>query len=638
MKTSRSFSVVGVSLFVHALLLVGMWFIPRQLFNDQAQIVVETFFSEERDQQEFSQELELSTEVSETANTMAASTNVATASSGAAGAAAAQQNIETSDSLKEPEVFVSNIGEISLPGDGDINTDLGEGAVDGGMDVVDGYGPALGRLSQELLRMMRESQVHVVWLFDESDSMKDDQEEIHQKFDKIYVELGIQMKKDDALSRRRKNDDVLLTTILGYGENVHALTAKPTGNLNEIRAAINKISIDESGKENMCSALAQTLDKFGPTTARAKRKLVLVLVTDESGGDGQYVEDVVERAKKYKSPIYVLGREAVFGYPYARIRWKDPKYGLNHWLRIDRGPETAWPECLQWDGFHSRWDADRSGFGPYEQVRIAKESGGVYFMLPGEEENLSGRAASDKRHFDFLDMKEYQPKLEARRVYEETRAKSKFRTQIWNVIKTLNPHTDDKLTIRHHHYPMERAEFQKVGKEQFVRAWRGMTLADQGLAMLEEVRPMRDAESSQRWRANYDLATAQLLSYRVRLFQFMLSMDKHAASPPPPKDAKSNEWYIRRVPKMLVPDEAQFDRLKKVAKLKIDREEFLQELKDQEAKSRKMYQFVIAEHPGTPWARRAQRELGYGYGVTFIDRFHDPRYRNVRKEIKFPNP
>lgn len=637
MNTSRGFSVVGVSLAVHAVILIGMWFIPRQLFNDQAQIVVETFFSEERDQQEFSQELELSTEVAETDNIMAASTNAATASSGVAGAAAAQQNIETSESLKEPEVFVSNIGDISLPGDGDINTDLGEGTVDGGAEVVDGYGPALGRLSQELLRMMRESQVHVVWLFDESDSMKDDQEEIRQKFDKIYVELGIQMKSDEALRKKQKGE-VLLTTILGYGENVHALTPKPTANLNEIRAAINKISIDESGKENMCRALVQTLDKFGPTTQRAKRRLVLVLVTDESGGDGQYVEDVVERTKQFKSPVYVLGRESVFGYPYARIRWKDPKYGLDHWLRIDRGPETAWPECLQWDGFHARWDADRSGFGPYEQVRIAKESGGVYFMLPGEEENLVGRAARDKRHFDFLDMKEYQPRLEARRVYEETRAKSKFRTQIWNVIKTLNPHTDSQLNIQHHHYKMEPAEFQKQGKEQFVRAWRAMTLADQGLKMLEEIKPLRDTESSSRWRANYDLATAQLLSYRVRLFQFMLAMDKHAASPPAPADIKHNEWHIRRIPKMIVPDEAQFGRLKKGAKLKIDREEFLDELKEQEARSRKMYQYVIAEHPGTPWARRAERELAYGYGVTFVSHFWNPNYARVGKDIKFPKP
>ena len=635
MKKSRGISVVGISLLVHMAVLFVMWAIPYNLLNEQAQIVIETFFSEERDQQEFSQELEVNTEVSETDNTIAATRNAATSVSGGSGPSVAQQNIETSESLKEPELFVNNFGDITLPGDGEIEQDLGEGLVDGGMDVVSGYGPALGRMSQELLRMMRESRVHVVWLFDESDSMKDDQVQIRQKFDKIYVELGIQIKSDEKLKR---DAEVLWTTILSYGENVHPITSKPTSDINEIRAAINRIGIDESGKENMCNALTQTLDKYGPTARRAKRKLVIILVTDESGGDGARVEDVIDRAKRFNAPIFVMGREAVFGYPYARIRWKDPKYGLNHWLQIDRGPETAWPECLQWNGFHKRWDAHPSGFGPFEQVRMAKETGGIYFMLPGEEENLVGRAAQDKRKFDFQEMREYQPDLESRRVYEGARKKSKFRTQIWNVIKVLNPHLDDKLNIKHRHYAMDPVEFRKQGGEQFQRAWRAMNLSSQGLAMLEEVKPLRAEESSQRWRANYDLITAQLLSYRVRLFQFLLALDQHVASPPKLKDIKHNKWHIIFRQKMVEPDSEQFARIKQLYKLKIEREEFLQELKEQQSRSRKLYQFVVAEHPGTPWARRAESELRTGYGITFGSYFWDPRYTGIRKEIKFPKP
>jgi hypothetical protein len=635
MKKSRGISVVGISLLVHMAVLFVMWAIPYNLLNEQAQIVIETFFSEERDQQEFSQELEVNTEVSETDNTIAATRNAATSVSGGSGPSVAQQNIETSESLKEPELFVNNFGDITLPGDGEIEQDLGEGLVDGGMDVVSGYGPALGRMSQELLRMMRESRVHVVWLFDESDSMKDDQVQIRQKFDKIYVELGIQIKSDEKLKR---DAEVLWTTILSYGENVHPITSKPTSDINEIRAAINRIGIDESGKENMCNALTQTLDKYGPTARRAKRKLVIILVTDESGGDGARVEDVIDRAKRFNAPIFVMGREAVFGYPYARIRWKDPKYGLNHWLQIDRGPETAWPECLQWNGFRGRWDAHPSGFGPFEQVRMAKETGGIYFMLPGEEENLVGRAAQDKRKFDFQEMREYQPDLESRRVYEGARKKSKFRTQIWNVIKVLNPHLDDKLNIKHRHYAIDPVEFRKQGGEQFQRTWRAMNLSSQGLAMLEEVKPLRAEESSQRWRANYDLITAQLLSYRVRLFQFLLALDQHVASPPKLKDIKHNKWHIIFRQKMVEPDSEQFTRIKQLYKLKIEREEFLQELKEQQSRSRKLYQFVVAEHPGTPWARRAESELRTGYGITFGSYFWDPRYTGIRKEIKFPKP
>ena len=129
-----------------------------------------------------------------------------------------------------------------------------------------------------------------------------------------------------------------------------------------------------------------------------------MVVSDESGDDGTKVETTLAAAVKAKSPIYFLGRESVFGYRYARIRWVDPKYRLTHWLTINRGPETPAPEQLQWDGLHSRWDVFSSGFGPYEQVRLAKETNGIFFVLPGEEENLTGAGAHEKRKFDFLDM------------------------------------------------------------------------------------------------------------------------------------------------------------------------------------------------------------------------------------------
>ena len=109
----------------------------------------------------------------------------------------------------------------------------------------------------------------------------------------------------------------------------------------------------------------------------------------------------------------------MFGYPYGRQRFKYSEDGVTEefWLPIRRGPETAYPEALQWDGLHARWDAQASGFGSYEQVRIAKETGGIFFVLPGEEEDLVGEGANDKRKFEFLALKRYRPLLLSRREY-----------------------------------------------------------------------------------------------------------------------------------------------------------------------------------------------------------------------------
>ena len=88
---------------------------------------------------------------------------------------------------------------------------------------------------------------------------------------------------------------------------------------------------------------------------------------------------------------------------------------------------------------------------------------------------------------------------------------------------------------------------------------------------------------------------------------------------------------------MLEPDDDQFGRIAQTFKVKLTREEYLQVLDEQEKRSVELYEFVKAEHPGTPWARRAQTELNSGFGMTFLDGFRDPNYARVGKEIKIPN-
>ena len=81
--------------------------------------------------------------------------------------------------------------------------------------------------------------------------------------------------------------------IVSFGETVHKLTPRPTADIKLIRTSIDKIPVDESGRENMSLALVRTLDEFGPKALRAKRKLIIILVTDESGDDGGQVEEAI---------------------------------------------------------------------------------------------------------------------------------------------------------------------------------------------------------------------------------------------------------------------------------------------------------------------------------------------------------
>jgi hypothetical protein len=641
MNRTANFSAIGTSMVAHIVLLGGLTFIHYELNDKLPEIVLETVFDDERQQEEFTKPLETETEIAETQNVIAGGA-VSALAGGSGAPAVQQQKVEASESLQEVD-FNVNPSAIDLPGENLIGQDLGVGEVNGEVGaMVEGYGAALSRMTQELIRMMRTERVMAVWLFDESNSMKDDQQEIAQKFHKIYEELGIQSRKDKSLKER---SEVLLTSICSFGKAVRELTPKPTTDVKAIRQAIDKIPIDESGDENMFSAILEVTKNFGPKARSQKRRLVVIVISDESPSDagdtslsdyGQ-IEQAIQACEKAKAPVYCMGREAIFGYPFARIRWKDPVYQLNHWVWINRGPETAYPEALQWEGLHARHDSSPSGFGPYSQVRVCKETGGVYFMLPGEEENLVGRpAAIEARKFHALAMKEYEPLLLSRRDYEEQRTRSKFRTGVWEVIKNLNPHWDAKLNMRSWHFAVEPEEFQKQGGQEFEKAAYAMNQLNKGIGLMDNIRPLRAKEDSQRWRAAYDLIYAQCLAYRVRLFQYLLVLDDHSASGRKPKDPKHNRWDIRNTKEYMEPTDPQFDRIKNAFKIKESRSEYLALLQSEMQKADEAFDAVVKEHAGTPWDARAKWDKGRRYGYRFDSMFWDPRYREVGKRIKVP--
>ncbi len=620
MRQKREASAVATSLGVHLLILAALFMVQYAVVQRVEEIDIQTVFEdEERRQEEFHRDLEAEAKVSDNLAVTAGGIT-----SGAIGGDAtsqrAQQAIANSEALKETD-FRVNVGT-PVPGFEDLGTQLADGEFNGEIGAaVEGYPVAMSRLTNELRRLMRDgNRLLVVWLFDESDSMKNDQQEIRDEFHKVYEELKIVKQQDQ---RVRKGKEVILTAVHSYGKGITDLTKEPTANENVIKKAIVNIKIDESGEENMCAAISTVVDKYSTIANRGRRRLVGIVVTDESGDDCEAFVLTLNKMKKARAPCYILSRESVFGYPYAHIRWKDPEFGLTHWLRIRRGPETAYPEALQYDGLHGRWDAQSAGFGPYEQVRLAKDSGGIFFVLPSDEENLVTTQQKEDRKYRFESMREYSPLLASRNDYAEERDKSEFRRTIWDVIVKLNPHRDQELNILDRWYPGDEEGFRNEAKKYFGRALRAMGMLNEAIATLDGIKPLRDEEASSRWRANYDLAAAQVLAYRVRLFQYLLAMDKHAKDFPEMKNPKNNRWDLRRTQRMLPPDEEQV----KITKVDMD------ELNKQLALAKDRFRYVIHEHSGTPWAYRAQYELNQGFGMEFHETFRDPRYDQLTVKI-----
>ena len=261
------------------------------------------------------------------------------------------------------------------------------------------------------------------------------------------------------------------------------------------------------------------------------------------------------------------------------------------------------------------------------------------------EGEIVGEGAFDRRKYDSLSMREYQPNLVSRPEYIRDRSTSHFRETIWRVIFTLNPNgdkllfqsSDPELNIQNEHFPLAVEGFRSVAAAQVVKAARAMQLIEQAVGLLEKVKPLRASEATQRWRAGYDLSLAQLYIFRLRLYQYLLAMDKHVNEMPQPKNPKAHEWNLWWNTQTIVPDDAQFSRLKDGFALKMSRDEYLEMVKTEEAASIERMRIVIVNHSGTPWARRAQTELDMGFGFVVVDRLWDPSGQRSEAQKRVPN-
>ncbi len=606
-KLLYSFGSCGISLVVHlvGLLVTAYLTLPEQVTN--LETLVEAVFEStiEDPPVEFELDPDITVTTNPTAAAMSSSPMVGVGVGVDASTGPPQLDQEVMQVAKES----ANATEISIdhplagvPSFNELVEQIPDGQMKGeARAVVDDYKEAMDRISQELVMMMENGPVLVIWAFDESGSMKDDQAEIRERINNVYLQLGL-------VGRDKRQ--WLETAIISYGEKLHTLTSRPTSDISEIRKAIDSIPEDKSGLEMMCQAVGYAVAGFREYAQRTRRQMALILVTDESGeqkNNWDYLEQAIAEAKAAKCRIYVLGREAVFGYPYVFIRWKHPQTNRPYWLRINRGPETAFVEQLQIDGFRRRHDAFPSGFGPYEQCRMARETSGIFFMLPSLESAL---VRGEKRKYQLEIMRPYRPNLSHRAELLEYREKYPLRATIWKCIYDLDPYNKNisaQIEMRIH-FSIQFPEFVRQARIEQAKATKFLVYLANVQKAMEAGAQYREQEDDPRWQANYDLIYAQLVAYQARIWEYGASLEEFIKKPKTAPLTKSSptrhlvHWDVVTRPQVLTEESKPY----------IDR-------------ANELFKLVISNHPGTPWAGRAQGEMRRGYGVDFRPDY-DPPY------------
>jgi hypothetical protein len=492
----------------------------------------------------------------------------------------------------------------------DMNRELGDrSGGGGGMPVGDaarptvGIGEALDQIAREILLLLERGPVTVVWLFDESISMKDDQQAIKDKFARV----GSELRKN--LGNEKLASTALLHAVVGFGEKVHFNLGKPTADIDEVATAINRLSTDTSGIENTCQAILAVVNRYGGQGGGDKdrdRRVMVILATDESGDDGvEYLEAARAAAVRARVPIYVIGRQSMFGKSSVVLPFKDQLTGDTYWPTIRRGPESAEYECLQYDGLHGRWDEQPAGFAPYELGRLTRDTGGIYFLLPNEE---GLRATRREKAYSSEMLKEYRPGTDGRAEYRQIILRSPLRRGLMDVIDKTRA-----FGFRHR-YPVEPGALARAIDEEFPKVTLQLNILialEKGLRSLAEA---REHEADRRWQAHYDLMLAQVVAYQIQAYEYRACLKEMAQklqagqlrpSKQPIPDQLVVEWEINHAPDYRAPK-------METEKVRVEATRLLKQ--------------VIERHAGTPWADLAQDEINRGFGCRLGEWRHNPQY------------
>ena len=462
-----------------------------------------------------------------------------------------------------------------------------------GAELVGGVEGAIDRIAVEILRHLERGRTLVVWAFDASGSLLAERQRLSKHIETVYTHIN------QLDENRLSADSGLLTMVYSFGQDRHALLPKPTADRSEIIEAIQNVAQDTSGVETTFTTVGEIVNRFGrfKDAQHQPYHTMIIVVTDEVGDDQLRLEDAISMAQRAKVPVYVLGSQAVFGRDKGYVDYVDPKTKqVFRGVPVDQGPESVMIEQIRLPFWYGglQYDIVEAGFGPYALSRLASATGGIYFVT---------RFGSRRMGFDPARMREYKPDWDSRAEYEKRVAASPLRRAILNAARITQQNLPGMPTM--YFPPADAPEFKNLMAVNQGVAERTVYTVDEALNEINPVTKLRDREISRRWQAHYDLIRGRLLAMKVRCYEYNWACARMKKDPPKFSSPKFNAWR-------LVPDQnIQYSEKAVVAA--------------REAQT--VLRHVIEDHPTTPWALLAERELKDPLGFKWVETFVQPRPR-----------
>lgn len=560
----------GISLIVHAVVLLAIGLITLPPIIREQKSTLTTTVEERIESEEFKFDTAVVNEIGSDSDANMAGPSLAAASRLGADTHREMERKLESKLLDVKEPLIETMPD---PSEADLVESF---SATGATEHPGGTAGSIDRITQEIASSLRERKTLVVWLFDESGSVDKRREEIADRFENVYNQLGIM---EDVDSKALK------TAVASFGKQTHIMTDDPVDDVTDIVKAVRKIPLDTSGDENVFSAVNTVFKKWLTYRKKMRRNMMIIVVTDERGDDYHELEPLIAKLSRYGIKVHCIGNAAAFGREkgYVMHTWKAGKESFTEELPVDQGPETVLPERVRlpfWSGNRRKLDRMSSGHGPYALTRLCVETGGIFF--------IAGDSA--RQNFDHEVMRNYQPDYRPIDDYKRELAKNDAKAAL---ILTAQTTEVEKI-------PVPRFVFPAANDNELRRA---ITEAQKPLATLEyQLSSMssklekgekdRQKLDSPRWKAGYDLAMGRVLAMRVRAYGYNAMLADMKSAPKEFKGEKANQWKL--TPSDEVTSSPVVRKLYKKAMQYLNR--------------------VVDEHPGTPWAQLAEVELSQKMG------------------------
>lgn len=573
----------GVSLGLHSLLFIffACWTLPI-VHESLAELVVSEV--EEFQEPEFKFDVAATDQIGNQGTGDTLSPSLA-----AAGSATASPQMETSKRLQEQLVKVdlaptATIGDIATDslgktveirgGTENLATSAGGRGTGGGTGGTEG---TIDRLTFEIMSSLKERKTLVVWLFDESESMKQRRDAVAERFENIYKQLG--------LLEVETQNNVLKSAIVSFGKDFHFISKDATDDIPHLVKLVKEnIPNDESGKENVFTAVEAAVKKYRDYRTREHRNCLLVIVTDERGDDFDRLDQCIQTTASAGFKVFVVGNAAPFGQEKGYVNFTDKDGYVWTNLPVDQGPETVAPEHVNlpfWGVAGGDLVRMTAGLGPYALTRLCAETQGVYLIAED-----TGRGA----RFDPAVMRNYLPDYRPIKFYMKDLQANRAKAVLVEASrKTLGEEIPTPTVIF-------RADTDAALRTELTEAQKPLAVLDYKLneivTLLEQGEKDRPKIKEPRWQAAFDTAYGRALAMRVRAFGYNMMLAQMKSNPKTFDKKGDNTWEL------IASEEISTGvQVKKMA-----------------AKAQEYLERVVNQHQGTPWAKLAERELSKPMG------------------------